>query len=212
MGKKVETDSIHLSSKAGAGDRSPADCVHLNLLAGSGELSSPWKHCAGPGVLFRGRRDSEQSTPWPHLLKGGESLASGRGDRLTLEASAVIPGREIEFVRKIQGTLKSWKREGEERTGPEVVKWLIDLERFKTRIWLTYYLLQFCHFTHEETEAWRETATCPRPPQVFQPVFQISAWFFLELQLSPSSPRTKPTGCASYYLRALLWAFCCSRK
>lgn len=141
VGMEVETDSIHLSSKAGAGDRSPADCLHLNLLAGSGELSSPWKHCPGPGVFFRGRRDSEQSTLWPHLLKCGESLASGRRDHLTLEASAVIPGRETEFSRKIQGTLKSWKREGEDRTGPEVVKWLIDLEKFRNRIYLTYYLL-----------------------------------------------------------------------
>ena len=35
------------------------------------------------------------------LLKGGESLASGRRDHLTLEVSAVIPGRETEFARKI---------------------------------------------------------------------------------------------------------------
>ena len=50
---------------------------------------------------------------------------------------------------------KSWKRDGEERTGPEVVKWLIDLEKFRIRIYLTYYLLQSCHFTSEETEAYR---------------------------------------------------------
>lgn len=68
-------------------------------------------------------------------------MESGRGNHLTLEASAVIPRREIEFARQIQGTLKSWKRNGEERTGPEVVKWLVDLENVRTRIHLTYYLL-----------------------------------------------------------------------
>lgn len=57
----------------------------------------------------------------------------------------------------------------------EAVKWLIELERFKTRIWLTYYLLQSYHFTHKETEAWRETSNLPRPPHMFQPVFQISS-------------------------------------
>ena len=66
-------------------------------------------------------------------------MASGRRDHLTLEASAVIPGREIEFARKIQGTLNSWKREGEDRTGPKVVKWLIDLEKFRNGIYLAYY-------------------------------------------------------------------------
>lgn len=141
MGKKVEPDSTHLSSKAWAGGRAPADCMHLSSLAGSGELSSSWRHCPGPEAFSGGRRDPEQSTPWPHLLNGGESLESGRGNHLTLEASAVIPRREIEFARQIQGTLKSWKKNEEERTGPEVVKWLIDLENVRTRIHLTYDLL-----------------------------------------------------------------------